>query len=92
MTTRRATTHRFFYLFRWNTDWCAQFDKSIVDDHTADDRITRVEDILGKNSQFAREDSEMTEFLLIFSLHAVAMSDEHVEQMINDVRLKDFHA
>lgn len=47
----------------WNANRCPQFDDTGFDHHAHDDGISRLEDMLRQNTQFAREDGDVFELL-----------------------------
>ena len=72
-------------LFAGHTDHRAFSEKAGFNTHADDNRVARVENVLGVDAQFAREDGKMFELFTFLQQPLFAELCEAVEQMVDNV-------
>lgn len=80
------------HLFVWHANRCTFFDNSCFHHDPDHDRVTGIEDELGQDLQFARENGDVLEFLPFLLLEFFPVGHKFVEEMVDDVGLEDLDA
>ena len=64
-------------LLTWNCNWCSLLHNTSLHTHTNYDRASRVEDMLRKDTKFARKHCNMFEFITFFLLEFLQKEKDH---------------